>query len=399
MRVVVGVSGGIAAYKVAHLVRFFKELGHSVKVIPTQASLNFVGAATWEALSGQPVSMSVFDAVDEVQHVRIGQEADLIVIAPATADIVARIAAGRTDDLLTATVLTATCPIVVAPAMHTEMWNNPATAANVATLRARGFHVMDPAVGRLTGKDSGAGRLPEPQDIGAFALDIVGRTQDLAGMHVVISAGGTREPLDPVRYLGNHSSGLQGTSLARAALERGARVTLVAASITAPVPGNVTVVPAGSALELRERMLELKQDADVIIMTAAVADFRPAHYADAKIKKADGSDELTISLVKNPDILKELTSARRESGQIIVGFAAETGDSQGDVLYHGRNKALRKGADLLVVNEVGEAKGFGTADNSVVILDSEGEPLGETSGTKLEVAHAILDQVARIAAR
>ena len=414
MRVVIGVSGGIAAYKVAHLVRFFKERGDAVRVVPTAASLNFVGAATWEALSGEPVSTSVFDGVDEVQHVRLGHEADLVVIAPATADVIARIAAGRADDLLTATVLTATCPIVVAPAMHTEMWNNAATVANVATLRARGLHVMDPAVGRLTGKDTGAGRLPEPQDIGDYALKVLAQvhvqvhasagsepfaqpaaqeSKSLAGRHVVISAGGTREPLDPVRYLGNNSSGLQGVALAQAALAAGARVTLVAAAMTASAPESVSVVQVGSALEMREAMHNLAPHADVIVMAAAVADFRPAVYEDTKIKKVVGADPQPIALVKNPDILQELTAAR-VPGQVIVGFAAETGDSTGDVLDHGRAKAVRKQADLLVVNEVGRTKGFGTADNSVVLLDRAGEQVGQVSGTKYEVATAIVAAVA-----
>ncbi len=397
MRIVVGVTGGIAAYKAAHLVRFFTESGHSVRVIPTQSSLNFVGAATWEALTGHPVTTSVFEDVDQVAHVKLGQEADLIVIAPATADFISKIATGRADDLLSASVLVATCPVVVAPAMHTEMWRNPATVANVATLRERGIHVLDPATGRLTGKDSGPGRLPEPEDIAAFALSVGQVQQDLAGLKVVITAGGTHEPLDPVRFLGNNSSGIQGIKLAEAAKARGANVTLIAGVVSAPLPHGVDVRRATTALDIEREVNDLAAGADVIIMAAAIADFRPAKRLDAKIKKVQGQEPEPIHLTKNPDILAGLTANRQRPGQIIVGFAAETGDDSGTVLDHGRAKALRKKADLLVVNEVGDGLGFGTAHNTVTILDATGEPVGENAGDKLAVSHAILDRVAALA--
>lgn len=396
MRIVVGVSGGIAAYKAAHLVRYFSERGHSVRVIPTIASLNFVGKATWEALTGEPVTTSVFDDVDQVAHVQLGQTADLVVIAPATADVIARVAGGRSDDLLTATVLVANCPVVFAPAMHTEMWRNAATVSNVATLRSRGHHVIEPDVGRLTGKDSGPGRLPEPEDIGAFALQLVELPRDLEGKHVVISAGGTHEPLDPVRFLGNNSSGLQGSQLAQAALSRGAQVTVVAGVMTARLPAGVSVVNAKTALEMSAAMSQLAPSADVLIMAAAVADFRPRELKVSKIKKEDGTDPDPIYLVKNPDILAGLTANRPREDQIIVGFAAETGDSSGSVLEHGRAKAIRKKADLLVVNEVGDGVGFGTMQNSVIVLDSVGEQVSEASGDKLAVSHAILDAVVKL---
>lgn len=393
MRVIIGVTGGIAAYKAAHLVRYFTERGDNVRVIPTEASLKFVGKATWEALTGEQVTTSVFEDVDEVAHVNLGQRADLIVIAPATADIISKIATGRTDDLLTATVLVASCPVVVAPAMHTEMWQNQATQANVSVLRSRGIHVMDPAVGRLTGKDSGPGRLPEPTDIAEFAVQTVVSKTDFSGKHVVISAGGTHEPLDPVRYLGNNSSGKQGAKLAEAALARGARVTVVSGAMTAPIPAGAEVVDARTAREMEAAMKQLSTQADVIIMAAAVADFRPAHVLDSKIKKTDGVEPDSIQLVKNPDILAGLTRNRARPHQIIVGFAAETGDEHGSVLDHGRAKALRKQADLLVVNEVGSGVGFGAEHNSVIILSAQGDAVCEASGDKFTVSHAILDAV------
>lgn len=396
MRIVVGVTGGIAAYKVPNLVRIFSEEGHDVRVVPTKASLNFVGAATWEALTGESVTTSVFEDVDQVAHVNIGQGADLIVIAPATADMLSKLATGRADDLLTATVLVAKCPIVVAPAMHTEMWMNPATRANVAILRSRGFHVMEPAVGRLTGKDCGPGRLPEPQEIADYAFSEAFHSQDYDATRIVISAGGTHEPLDPVRYLGNNSSGLQGAKLAEAALARGASVTVVCGAVSVPMPPGATVISVGTALEMREAVFSVASSADVVIMAAAVADFRPARLLESKMKKSDGVDPDPIYLVKNPDILAELTNVRADGGQFIVGFAAETGDSSGSVLDHGRAKAIRKKADLLVVNEVGGDLGFGVPDNSVHLLDRNGDLLTESSGSKLEVSHAILDQILKM---
>jgi len=402
MRIVLGVAGGIAAYKAALLLRLFREAGHDVRVVPTAAALEFVGQATWEALSGQPATPHIFDDVPEVAHVRIGQTADLVVVAPATADLIARAAAGLCNDLLTATLLTARCPVLLAPAMHTEMWEHPATQANVATLRSRGVHILEPASGRLTGSDSGPGRLPEPAEIAEAALALVeepvdgagSESRDLTGRHVVISAGGTREPVDPVRFLGNRSTGRQGVALARTALARGARVTLVAAHVEVAIPAGITVVPVGTALELRAAVRRAAADADVVVMAAAVADYRPESPADHKLKKADDGAPRTIALVENPDILAELASARLRAGQVVVGFAAETGDPVASVLQHGRAKALRKGADLLVVNEVGGGRGFGSTENSVVILDAAGNVLREAAGTKDAVSELIWDLVA-----
>ncbi|GEL45048.1 phosphopantothenoylcysteine decarboxylase [Cellulomonas hominis] len=398
MRVVLGVAGGIAAYKAAHVLRLLTEAGHDVRVVPTRAALEFVGRATWEALSGHPVTPEVFDDVPEVAHVRLGRQADLVVVAPATADLLARAAHGRADDLLAATLLTATCPVLMAPAMHTEMWQHPATRANVATLRERGVHVLDPDSGRLTGADSGPGRLPEPEAIAAAALALVDaegkpRNPDLTGRTVVVSAGGTREPLDPVRFLGNRSSGRQGVALARTALARGARVTLVAANLTVRPPAGVHVVPVETTAQLRDAVRTAGADADVVVMAAAVADFRPAVDEAHKIKKqADGAVP-PLALVQNPDVLAELVRDPVRPGQVVVGFAAETGDADGDVLHHGRAKAVRKGADLLAVNAVGAGRGFGTDDNAVTVLDAAGEVVSRVEGSKDAVADGLWDAV------
>ncbi|GAA1855886.1 bifunctional phosphopantothenoylcysteine decarboxylase/phosphopantothenate--cysteine ligase CoaBC [Myceligenerans crystallogenes] len=414
MRILLGVSGGIAAYKAVLLLRLLREEGHAVRVIPTRAALRFVGAPTFEALSGEPVSTEVFDDVPGVQHVALGQTADLIVVAPATADLLSRAAAGRADDLLTSTLLAARCPVVMAPAMHTEMWEHPATRANVALLRERGVHVIEPASGRLTGKDSGPGRLPEPEDIAAAALAVAARhgqaaagiagaggapAGDLTGLRVVVSAGGTREPIDPVRFIGNRSSGRQGVALAAAAARRGARVTLVAANVEQAVlaPGAAAdVVPVGTTAELADAVHTAAASADVVVMAAAVADFRPALTPDAKIKKVPGRPPAPIELVENPDILAGLARDRRRDGQTVVGFAAETGDDDGDVLTHGRAKARRKGADLLVVNAVGERLGFGAATNEVTVLDAAGDVVAHASGSKDAVADAVWDAVAKL---
>jgi phosphopantothenoylcysteine decarboxylase/phosphopantothenate--cysteine ligase len=398
VRVVLGVAGGIAAYKAAHVLRLLTEAGHDVRVVPTRAALEFVGRATWEALSGHPVTPEVFDDVPEVAHVRLGRQADLVVVAPATADLLARAAHGRADDLLAATLLTATCPVLMAPAMHTEMWQHPATRANVATLRERGVHVLDPDSGRLTGADSGPGRLPEPEAIAAAALALVDaegkpRTPDLTGRTVVVSAGGTREPLDPVRFLGSRSSGRQGVALARTALARGARVTLVAANLTVRPPAGVHVVPVETTAQLRDAVRTAAADADVVVMAAAVADFRPAVDEAHKIKKqADGAVP-PLALVQNPDVLAELVTDPVRPGQVVVGFAAETGDADGDVLHHGRAKAIRKGADLLAVNAVGAGRGFGTDDNAVTVLDAAGEVVSRVEGSKDAVADGLWDAV------
>jgi len=406
MRIVLGVGGGIAAFKVASLLRLFTEEGHQVNVVPTEAALNFVGQATWEALSGNPVSTSVFDHVEQVNHVRLGQEADLVVVAPATANILARAAQGLADDLLGNTLLVATCPVLFAPAMHTEMWRHPATQANVGTLRAHGAHVLDPDVGRLTGKDSGPGRLPEPQAIFAAAMALVDSpaqehdggagAAELAGKRVLVSAGGTQEPLDPVRFLGNRSSGKQGVALAAAARDAGASVTLVAAHVEVALPAGVDVVRVGTAEELRKVMTQEAASADVILMAAAVADFRPAERSGTKIKKrAEGTDPV-IELVRNPDILAELVRLRadRRQEQLILGFAAETGDESGSVLEYARQKLERKGCDLLVVNHVGESKVFGQDVNSVEILSRTDREMQHVEGSKNLVAEAIVKRVA-----
>jgi phosphopantothenoylcysteine decarboxylase/phosphopantothenate--cysteine ligase len=388
-RVVLGVGAGIAAYKVCELLRRLTESGHDVQVVPTRDALRFVGEPTWAALSGKPVSTEVWDEVSRVPHVRIGQNADLVFVAPATADLMAKAAHGLADDLLTNTLLTARCPVVFAPAMHTEMWEHPATQANVATLRSRGVIVIEPASGRLTGADTGKGRLPDPAELFDVARRVLtGSPQDLAGRHVVVSAGGTREPIDPVRFIGNRSSGLQGFALARSAVARGAKVTLVAANAALPDPAGADVVRVGSAAEMRLAVLAAAAGADVVVMAAAVADFRPADRHESKIKKVEGEETLPIALVKNPDILAELVGLR-PAGQVIVGFAAETDH----VLEHGRAKLARKGCDLLVVNQVGENLTFGAPDNAAVILSSSGPVLEVPRGPKEALAEAVWDQV------
>ncbi|MGN6443472.1 MAG: bifunctional phosphopantothenoylcysteine decarboxylase/phosphopantothenate--cysteine ligase CoaBC [Arthrobacter sp.] len=401
MRIVLGVGGGIAAYKVASLLRLFTEAGHDVTVIPTEASTRFIGTATWEALSGNSVSNSVFDDVHLVNHVRLGHEADLVVVAPATADLLAKAATGQAGDLLTNTLLMAHGPVLFAPAMHTEMWQHAATRANVETLRSRGAAVLEPASGRLTGADSGPGRLPEPQLIFDAAMALVQGQSNyqlpLAGRTVTISAGGTREPLDPVRFLGNRSSGKQGVALAVAARNAGATVRLLAAHMDVPPPAGVEVVRVETALQLREAALAAAAGSDVVIMSAAVADFRPAEVSDTKIKKRDDTADPVVTLVRNPDILQELVEQRNagyaQSGQLIVGFAAETGDSQGDVLAYAEAKLQRKGCDLLVVNHVGTDKVFGQDSNSVVILSRSGSEPQEASGSKTEVSEAIISRI------
>ncbi len=414
MRILLGVSGGIAAYKAVLLLRLLREQGHAVRVIPTASALRFVGAPTFEALSGEPVTGEVFDDVSRVQHVALGQGADLVVVAPATADLLSRAATGRADDLLTSTLLTARCPVVMAPAMHTEMWEHPATQANVATLRERGVHVIEPASGRLTGADTGPGRLPEPEEIARIALDVAARgphtsaavsamkpAGDLSGRRVVVSAGGTREAIDPVRFIGNRSSGKQGVALAQAARDRGADVVLVAANLEAAATAalrasGAKVVDVESAAQLRDAVRQGAASADVVVMAAAVADFRPAGAPEAKIKKVPGRAPAPIELVENPDVLAELARERLRPGQVVVGFAAETGDETGSVLEHGRAKARRKGADLLAVNAVGPGRGFGTDTNDVTIVDRAGDVVATAHGTKRVVADALWDAVTKI---
>ena len=396
--VVLGVSGGIAAYKACELLRRFTESGHEVTVVPTAAALEFVGAPTWAALSGKPVATDVWSGVHEVPHVRIGQAADLVVVAPATADLMARAAHGLADDLLTNTLLTARCPVMFAPAMHTEMWEHPATQENVATLRRRGAVVVEPAEGRLTGADTGKGRLPEPAELFDVAQEVLARggtaATDLAGRHVVVSAGGTREYLDPVRFLGNRSSGLQGYALARTAVARGAEVTLVAANVALPDPAGVKVVRVETTTQLRDAVLAAAATADAVVMAAAPADFRPRRTSQAKIKKPDDGSAPTVELEQNPDILAEISRDRARPGAVIVGFAAETGDDTASVLEHGRAKLARKGCDLLVVNDVSGGKVFGSTENEAVVLAADGAATPVARGAKSALAHVIWDLVA-----
>ncbi len=402
LRVVLGVSGGIAAYKACEVLRRLTESGHRVRVVPTESALRFVGAATFEALSGQPVQTGVFTDVEDVPHVRLGQEADLVLVAPATADLMARAAHGLADDLLTSTLLTARCPVLMVPAMHTEMWEHAATQDNIALLRRRGVVVAEPASGRLTGADTGKGRLPDPAEIVDLARLLLAEPtalpRDLEGRRVVVTAGGTREPLDPVRYLGNRSSGRQGYALARVAAHRGAEVTLVSAHTADLVePAGVRIVHVGTAEELRSAVLAESDGADAVVMAAAVADFRPVDRVDHKIKKT-GEDPPPLGLTRNPDILAELIEARRAGRlktEVVVGFAAETGDPDTTVLDHGRRKLARKGCDLLVVNAVGDGRAFEVEDNDGWLLASDGDerPIGH--GSKSRLAATMWDAVNR----
>lgn len=448
-RIVVGVSGSISAYKATFIIRQLRAAGHEVKVVASAAALKFIGESTLAALSGAPVASQLFSDAGAVEHVAIAEWAQLLLIAPASADLIAKLAVGRADDMLTTTALTTTAPIVISPAMHTQMWQHPATVANIEILRSRGVKVIEPASGRLTGKDSGPGRLPEPEQIVAQALEFLRQSehskaasngggaqvvdavqnqgepsqdqpgqnqpgqdlaaqdlqfsQDLAGKHFVISAGGTREAIDPVRFLGNRSSGFQGIALARAAVERGAHVTLVAANIEAALlaqlPEQVEVVKVVSALQLRDAVHEAGRSAQVIVMCAAVADFRPKTYAGFKLKKSTDSGETdksyTLELVENPDILAGLAAQRLNEGQVIVGFAAETGDEHTSALEYGRRKALKKGADLLAVNTVGATSGFGDVANEIHVLDSHGQQVGHSAGSKLQVARDLVELIAQ----
>ena len=392
-RVVLGVGAGIAAYKACELLRRLTESGHQVRVVPTADSLHFVGAATWAALSGQPVTTTVWDDVHEVPHVRLGAGADLVFIAPATADLVARAAAGRADDLLTSVLLTARCPVVFAPAMHTEMWEHPATQDNVARLRDRGCLVLEPASGRLTGADSGPGRLPEPAELWQVAVRVLARgtagmAPDLRGRRVVVSAGGTREEIDPVRFIGNWSSGRQGYALAEAAVARGAAVTVVAANVGLPDPAGATVIPVTSACQMRSAVLSASGGADAVVMAAAVADYRPAARSEQKLKKG-GTAPAPLELTENPDILKEL-AGRRAPGQVLAGFAAETEN----IAENGRAKLVAKGCDLLVVNQVGHGLAFGTEDNAALVLAADGSVTEVPRGPKTVLADVVWDLVA-----
>ena len=402
MRIVLGVSGGIAAYKAALLLRLMTEEGHDVHVVPTNAALHFVGKATWEALSGRPVYNDTFEAVDEVNHVLQGRQADLVILAPATANSLAKAAHGLADDLMGNILLTATVPVIMAPAMHTEMWENAATKANVATLRARGIHVIEPAVGRLTGTDTGKGRFPEPEDLWSQTKDLLHQAspeRHLGGKSVVISAGGTREALDPVRYIGNRSSGKQGVALALAAARAGADVTLIAAAmdIAPPQHPNIALVTIESTRDLLDAVLHHAKNKDALIMAAAVADFRPASATNEKIKKQDDNTAPTIVLEQTEDVLRTAVE-QRNAGQplprIIVGFAAETGDANTTPLEYGRSKLQRKGCEMLIVNEVGVGKVFGQDDNDATIIFADGRDEVPIQGSKDHVAEAIISHLA-----
>ena len=383
--------------------------------MPTPDALRFVGEATWAALSGQPVTTDAWTGVSDVPHVRLGQTADLVLVAPATADLMARAAAGMAGDLLTATLLTARCPVLYAPAMHTEMWEHPATQANVALLRRRGAVVLEPATGRLTGKDSGPGRLPEPGAIFAVATRLLARgtvVPDLAGRRVVVSAGGTREEIDPVRFIGNWSTGTQGYALASTAAARGAEVIVVAANVTLPDPAGAKVTRVVSAREMHDAVQAAATAADAVVMAAAVADYRPAARSPAKIKK-DGRPPEPVELTENPDILAGLAAGRKAreatrsaSGhhdperaglvphppvpQVLVGFAAETDTSPDQA----RAKLARKGCDLLIVNPVGNGLGFGTPDNEAVVYGADGTVTPIPRGPKEALADVVWDLVA-----
>ena len=420
MRIVLGVTGGIAGYKAALLLRLFTESGHDVTVVPTSAALEFVGAPTWEALSGKPVQTGVFENVHAVPHVKLGQSADLVVVAPATADLLAKAACGMANDLLTNTLLTARCPVVMAPAMHTEMWLHPATQANVATLRERGVTIVEPASGRLTGADTGPGRLPDPDVIyeaalaaaasgtrrdGAEKVPVAREQGPLAGRTVLVTAGGTREAIDPVRYLGNRSSGKMGFAIAAAAADLGAKVTLVT-TVTPPadVASRVDVVMVESARAMREKVLEAEPD--LLVMAAAVADFRPSEVATSKIKKTHGAGDDSapvITLVRNPDILAEAVARRDAKAdsearrRVIVGFAAETGDADGDVLFHARAKLARKGCDVLVANEVGDGVTFGQDESTAHLLRADSDEVVTVGpAPKSHIAAAVVDLAASI---
>lgn len=388
-----------------------REDGYAVQVVPTPAALEFVGRASWEALSGRPVSSSVWDDIHEVAHVHYGQTADLVLVAPATADLLARAATGQADDLLTSTLLATRAPVIFSPAMHTEMWQHPATVANVETLRSRGAVVIEPAVGRLTGSDSGPGRLPEPAALAALARAVLDRSvssgdrMDLVGLRVLVSAGGTREPLDPVRFLGNRSSGRQGWALAAAAVARGAEVTVVAANVGLADPAGAQVVAVETAEQLRRAVVEQSVSADVIIMAAAVADYRPGQVADSKLKKPTSGKNLALVLEQTADVLAELGRARGSAQTpFLVGFAAETVASDAELQGLAAGKLLAKRADLIVANRVGDGRGFESTVNEVLLVAaarSNAENVDPTvrsvaSMSKEGVANAVFDEVVRL---
>lgn len=398
--VLLGVTGGIAAYKSVLLLRLMREAGYRVTVIPTAAALNMVAQTTWEALSGEPVQVEVSGQASNVQHIHLADQANLLVIAPLTANTSAKLAHGFADNLLTSTALSVTCPIVVAPAMHTQMWEHPATQENIGLLSARGVHIIGPESGRLTGKDSGLGRMSEPETIFAHVVDLLEKRpeetsskespkvaetnlQPLTGIKIAISGGGTHEPIDPVRYIANHSTGTMAIAIANAAAVLGAEVTLVGANIAkeyrAKLNPVVTYLPVKTALDLAQTMNELQETQQVLIMAAAVSDYRVANSSNTKIKR---TSDLELKLVSNPDILAGLVAQRKNSEQVIIGFAAETGNEEKDFLELGREKAIRKGANLLVINEVGAGLGFGEVETHLHVVDHNGKSRGDFQGSK-----------------
>lgn len=386
--VILGVGGGIAAYKSCDLLRRLQDRGYLVTVVPTPSSLNFVGAATWEALSGRPVTTQVWERVDEVRHISLAKDADCAIIAPATADLIARIAAGRADDLLTNLILAIDVPILVVPAMHPQMWLDPATVANVATLRSRGFKVMDPEVGRLTGDDIGPGRFPDTSAIIERFEETIGAKKDFLGRKVLVTAGGTREAIDPVRYIGNRSSGRQGAAVATSALNRGAEVTLIMANSQltdeeSRALQGVRVISVETAIEMHKFLEEEFPKTDVLVMSAAVADARPSQYSEGKIKKGDLQQ---IELSENPDLLKSIARLRKK--QIVVAFAAETSLD----IEIAKAKLVAKGANILYLNDVSEGAIFGSRETQGIVITSNGAQIEVPTSSKDSLAELLLDQ-------
>ncbi len=403
--ILLGVTGGIAAYKVGYVLRAFTKAGFDVHVLPTKESLNFVGAATWREFSGNHVTTEVFDEAG-LGHVELARRADLVVVAPATANTIAKIRAGIADDMLTTTIMASPAPMVIFPAMHTQMWLNPATQENIAVLKERGVIVVPPAKGDLSSGDSGLGRLPDPEDIAARALEVLEAVRRpepkkaeaneslLRDQHIVITAGGNQEPIDPVRYIGNRSSGTQGIALAQTALDMGAEVTLIHAAVSVDLPDadpNLTIVSAPTAAAMHEAVMDALPSTDALIMSAAVADFTPHIVSDAKIKKTPDTEELVVRLTRTKDILKDVSTSE-ERPKALIGFGAETGTEE-EVVALGRQKAIAKGADLLAVNRVGDGIGFGGVDNVLTYFDSDGNVVGEASGSKSGLAFDLLKRV------
>ncbi len=383
-KVILGVGGGIAAYKSCDLLRRMQERNYDVTVVPTPSALNFVGTATWEALSGKKVTTQVWESVDEVRHIKLAAENDLILISPATADLIARIAMGRADDLLTNLVLASNAVKVLVPAMHPNMWNNAATVANIALLQERGFHVMRPATGRLTGADSGVGRLPDTSEILSYLASVIADEQDLLGKRVLVTAGGTREAIDPVRYIGNRSSGKQGYAIAQAALDRGAEVTILSANVNLPDPVGAIVVRVESTKDLEIELERFFSNSDLLVMAAAVADARPAQVGTEKLKKASYRE---ISLVENPDLVAQISQQKQR--QVIVGFAAETSLNVAEAT----RKLLAKGLDLIYLNDVSTGEIFGSDSTQGVFITSDGKEIPVSKSNKATLANQLLDLI------